>query len=228
MKLTKFCAFSAAILAVSLAFADAANVRYVFSTVGPDKYADGTTVLDGERYALVAVPKGQEFGGFNADCTAAREGDKVLTLAPFAEGGRLTPTLFQADEVDAEGKDLKVFLLDTRTSVTTVPGRDTPVSKLVLNGAVEITDASVAASTGTAAITGDSSLINPTIEDFEIEGDKAKITVGNVRPGLTYKVQSGLDRSGLIGNPEISSNADGTITLTVDKDEAAFFSVTAQ
>ena len=227
MKLTKFCAFSTAILAASLAFADAANVCYFFETTGPDCYADGNPVLDGERYALVAVPKGQDFGGFNADCTATREGDKVLTIAPFAKGGRLTPTLFQADAADAEGKDLKVFLLDTRTSATTVPDRDTPVSGLVLNGAVEITDASVAASTGTAAITGDSSLINPTIEDFGIEGDKAVITVGNVRPGLNYRVLGGLKRDTPL-EPEVSKNPDGTITIKVDKDGAAFFSVTAQ
>lgn len=227
MKLTKFCAFSTAILAASLAFADAENVYMLFSTVGPDKYADGITVLDGERYALVAVPKGQDFGGFNADCTATREGDKVLTIAPFAKGGRLTLTLFQADKADATGKDLKVFLLDTRTSKYSVPAFETPASDLVLNGAVEITDASVEAKAGVVAITGNSSLINPTIEDFEIDGDKAKITVGNVRPGLNYQVQCGLDRSGTIEH-ETTVNDDGTITLTVDKDEAAFFSVTAQ
>ena len=42
--------------AVGLAFAATAAIDdalLTFSTVGPDKYSDGTTVLDGECYALV-------------------------------------------------------------------------------------------------------------------------------------------------------------------------------
>lgn len=226
MKFTKFCAFSAIALMASFAFADAANVCIFFSTQGPDTYADGSTVVNGERYALVSVPKGQEFGGFNADCTATLASDKVLTVAPFAKGGRLPPTLFQADAADAAGKDLKVFLLDTRTSATSVPPANTPVAELVLNGAVEIVDSSVSASTTSSMLTGDTTAISPTIEDFAVEGQQAVITIANVRPGLNYQVMGGLNRdSGLA--TEVSNNTDGTITLKVDKDSAAFFSIRA-
>ena len=226
MKFMKFFAFSAIAMMASFAFADAANKCVFFSTVGPDTYADGSTVVNGERYALVATPAGQEFGGFNADCTAAREGDKVLTIAPFAKGGRLPPTLFQADAADAAGKDLKVFLLDTRTSATTVPPANTPVAELVLNGAVEIVDPSISVSTTSSMLTGDTSAINPTIEDFAVEGNQAVITIANVRPGLNYQVMGGLNRdSGLA--TEVSNNTDGTITLKVDKNGSAFFSIRA-
>ena len=226
MKVTKFCTFSAIALMASFAFADAANVCIFFSTQGPDTYADGSRVVNGERYALVSVPKGQEFGGFNADGTATLARDKVLTVAPFAKGGRLPPTLFQADAADASGKDLKVFLLDTRTSATSVPPASTPVSELVLNGATEIKDSSVAASTSSSMLTGDTSAISPAITDFAVEGDQAVITVDNVRPGLNYRVLGGLNRDAEL-KTEVSNNPDGTITLKVDKDGAAFFSIRA-
>lgn len=227
MKFMKFCALSAISLMASFAFADAANVCIFFSTQGPDTYADGTEVLDGERYALVAVLAGQEFGGFNANGTATLASDKVLTVAPFAKGGRLPPTLFQADAADASGKDLKVFLLDTRTSATSVPPASTPVSDLVLNGATEIKDSSVSASTSSSMMTGDTSAISPAITDFAIVGNQAVITVDNVRPGLNYRVLGGLNRDAELTTTEVSNNPDGTITLKVDKDGAAVFSIRA-
>jgi len=226
MKMAKFCACIAAGLVSTLALADAANWYVFFETKGPDKYADGYTVEDGERYALVAT-KNAEFGGFNANGTAAVEGDKVLTIAPFAKGGRLTPTLFQADAADVDGMTTSVWLLDTRRPDGTVPDIETKVGELVLNGAVEVKDATMSVTTGVASLTGDTGMINPTIEDFAIEGDTAKITVGNVRKGMNYKVQSGLDRAGRI-EPSVEPNDDGTITLTVDKDGASFFSVVAE
>lgn len=227
MKMAKFCACIAAGLVSTLALADAANVRVIFATKGPDKYADGTTVLNGERYALVAT-KNAEFGGFTINGTAAVEGDKVLTIAPFALDGRLPPTLFQADAADVEGMTTSVWLLDTRTAKGVVPDSSTKVSELVLNGAVEIKDATMAATASSSALTGDTSMINPTIEGFAVEGDDALITIGNVQPCLAYRVRRGLNREGLTEVPEVIENTDGTITLKVNADEADFFSVTAQ
>ena len=229
MKMAKVCACIAAGLVSTLALADAANYRMIFATKGPDRYADGTVVLNGERYALVATPKGRTFGGFNLNCTAAVAGDKVLTIAPFALDGRLTPTLFQADAVDVKDMDTSVWLLDTRTSKTEVPGFDTKVGELRLNGAVEITDATVAAVASSFALTGDTSMINPTIEGFAVEGGNALITIGNVQPCLAYRVRRGLNRDeGLTEVPEVTDNEDGTVTLKVSIEESDFFSVPAQ
>ena len=42
-----------ALLASVCAFGAIDDTIIVIETQGPDKYADGTTVLDGERYAIV-------------------------------------------------------------------------------------------------------------------------------------------------------------------------------
>ena len=230
MKIAKVCACIAAGLVSTLALADAANVCVLFETTGPDCYADGSQVLNGERYAFVATPKGRTFGGFNLDCTAVVAGDKVLTIAPFAKDGRLPLTLFQADATDLnlDTMDWSVWLLDTRTSKTEVPGFSTKVSELRLNGAVEIKDATMSASVSASALTGDTSMINPTIKDFAVEGGNALITIGNVQPCLAYRVRRGLNREGLTEVPEVTENGDGTVTLKVSIEESDFFSVTAQ
>ena len=98
-------------------FAGMGDALLSFSTQGPDKYADGTTVLDGERYALVWTADGAEFGGFKADGTLVSENDRVVILASLAKDGHCPPTLFQVSEatVDAlQGGTYGVYLLDTR------------------------------------------------------------------------------------------------------------------
>ncbi|MBQ4198785.1 MAG: hypothetical protein II649_02765, partial [Kiritimatiellae bacterium] len=49
-----------------------------FSTVGPDKYADGKTVMDGECYALVWTKDGATFGGIDASGKAIADTDEVV------------------------------------------------------------------------------------------------------------------------------------------------------
>ena len=46
--------FTMVVAAFGAAFGAANDTILVFSTKGPDTYADGTSVLDGERYALVS------------------------------------------------------------------------------------------------------------------------------------------------------------------------------
>ena len=88
-----------------------------FSTPGPDCYADGTLVADGECYALVWSPKGATFAGFNADGTAISAADRVILAAPLALDGKCQDSLFQipADEyAELEGGEWAVCLVDTR------------------------------------------------------------------------------------------------------------------
>lgn len=236
MKLTKFCAFSVAVLAASLAFADADNILVAFSTVGPDKYADGATVLDGERYALVW--SATQFGGFNADGTAAVAGDKVLKVAPFARNGRCIPTLFQTARSNVPvGGTLSVYLMDTRVSKTALS------STLQVSGAVEVKDYTVdlgsnmaaqkvggadktSAQTSSAALTGDTTAINPVIADIKVLDDSVAISVENLRPGLTYSVKGGLDRANSIKHELVATETE--TNFIVDKDAATFFSITAE
>ena len=88
-----------------------------FSTLGPDCYADGTIVRDGECYALVWSPKGSTFAGFNADGTTVSSADRVVLVAPLAVNGRCRDSLFQisAEEyAELAGGVWAVCLVDTR------------------------------------------------------------------------------------------------------------------
>lgn len=105
--------FSAILLANNVA-----DTRISFYTEGPDRYSDGTVVLDGESYALVWSKDGQ-FDGFTASGRSVDAQDKVLLIAPIAKGGRCPSVLFQVPVAQAEelaGGEYAVYLLDTRIS----------------------------------------------------------------------------------------------------------------
>ena len=114
-------------MVVVLAFAVLPNVSLAsnqdkiarFSTPGPDCYADGTLVADGECYALVWSPKGSVFAGFNADGTAISSADRVVLAGALAKDGRCRDVIFQipaAEYTELEGGEWAVCLVDTRTA----------------------------------------------------------------------------------------------------------------
>ena len=109
-------------MAVGLTSFAAQNDKLItFSTPGPDRYADGSTVVDGECYALVWVKDGATFGGFNFDGTVCDTANNALAMiAACAEDGRCPGFLFQVPAADVEGKyaggSFSVYLLDTRDS----------------------------------------------------------------------------------------------------------------
>ena len=67
-------------LAATAAFAGMNNVLVSFSTVGPDCYADGATVLDGECSALVWTPYPMQ--SFTAEAEANPAVFPYTTLMP--------------------------------------------------------------------------------------------------------------------------------------------------
>ena len=203
--------------AVGLAFAATAAIDdalLAFSTVGPDKYADGTTVLDGECYALVWTKNGATFGGIAADGTAVAETDKIVLLAPVAKDGRCPNVLFQIDSAKADelaDGTYGVYLLDTRvvSNGTTKPAGIKNGKLSLVNGyglATKATKAGKATAGGvTTAEEKDSEggqlvaagaaapkdLPQPKITSIKIEGDYVKLTVQNL-PGF-MRVSSGAD-----------------------------------
>lgn len=203
--------------AAGLAFAATAAIDdalLAFSTVGPDKYADGTTVLDGECYALVWTKNGATFGGIAADGTAVAETDKIVLLAPVAKDGRCPNVLFQIDSAKADelaDGTYGVYLLDTRvvSNGTTKPAGIKNGKLSLVNGyglATKATKAGKATAGGvTTAEEKDSEggqvvaagaaapkdLPQPKITSIKIEGDYVKLTVQNL-PGF-MRVSSGAD-----------------------------------
>ena len=121
-----------------------------FSSSGPDRYADGAIVPDGECYALVWSPAGKAFSGFNADGTASSSSDRVVLAGPLALDGRCRDSIFQVPEATyaaLEGGNWAVCLVDTRRA-NGVPagvkdGKPVRVNRWgLVNGGVSIEPAS--------------------------------------------------------------------------------------
>ena len=200
-------------------FAGMNNVVVQFSTVGPDKYADGTTVMDGECYALVWTPTGSEFQGINDKGEAAGDSEVVLK-APFAKGGHCPNIQFQVDEGYAndhyKGGTWGVYLLDTRVFAT-------EIKKVVVDGKeieqtqVKIADGKkVATGVGSTTISGYGAVLSdvkpslspagskagivqsipagiqpPTIKDFKVVDGMAYLFLENTSPNASYGVAAG-------------------------------------
>ena len=105
------------LLMTAVAFSGMDDKVLRFSTSGPDRYADGSIVADGECYALVWSPKGTAFAGFNADGTAVSANDRVVLAAPLAQNGKCRDAIFQvpaAEYAALAGGEWAVCLVDTR------------------------------------------------------------------------------------------------------------------
>ena len=239
--------------AVGLAFTASAAINdalLAFSTVGPDKYADGTTVLDGECYALVWTKNGATFGGIAADGTAVAETDKIVLLAPVAKDGRCPNVLFQIDSAKADelaDGTYGVYLLDTRvvSNGTTKPAGIKNGKLSLVNGyglATKATKAGKAMAGGvTTAEEKDSEggqvvaagaaapkdLPQPKITSIKIEGDYVKLTVQNM-PGF-MRVSSGTTASAddTQGAAQATDGKGGEVILYAPKTAGAsgFFKV---
>ena len=81
-------------MAVFAANAAQNDLLISFSTKGPDTYADGTTVMDGECYALVWIPEGASGAAIASDGTAA-DGAKIVLVAPIAKNGRCPNVVYR-------------------------------------------------------------------------------------------------------------------------------------
>ena len=124
-----------------------------FSTTGPDRYADGSIVADGECYALVWSPSGFAFSGFNADGTTASLRDRVVIAGPLAQNGKCRDAVFQIPAKvyeSLEGGVWSVCLVDTRNMygvpVGVRDGKPLRVNRWgIISGNVNITEAGASA-----------------------------------------------------------------------------------
>lgn len=245
MKFSKLC-LSAVVCAFALgAFADAANVLVSFSTVGPDTYADKSTVLDGEWYALVWSKDGT-FEGIGIDGKAVDPNDDVVMMAPLAKDGRCPYTIFQIDSKSVKAHDdgiYAVLLLDTRNASRTAVSAKNSKTGLpkMLNGTLATASyaAAAAAAGGATAKTAageatwtasavPADIPQPKIIAFNPNGAQVEITVGGMVPGVQYNVRMG-KRIGKLDDfalqvPQTSDNP----TFRINKGDARFFQVTRQ
>lgn len=182
----------AIVLAMTIpALAAQDDMRLTFKTKGPDAYKDGTRVLDNEFYALVWVADGAPFGGFNADGTlAAKTGNEIVALVPFAEGGRLPLTVKQIASADAaryNGGSFRILALDTRQasgalSAPRVDANGRPIPSRV-NGYSEIYAMAPIAAAYAAALEIDSPIQISAVSAIPEGTPKPVITDAKVRRG---------------------------------------------
>ena len=178
-----------------------------FSSPGPDRYADGTIVPDGECYALVWSPAGKTFSGFNADGTAASALDRVVLAGPLALNGKCRDSLFQipADTYTAlNGGEWAVCLVDTRR-MNGVPagvkdGKPLRVNRWgIVNGGVSVKPASALPLAAPAALAkGAKGALGTTSGGGVCASKLSKVPEGAPRPTITTM-----------------DMADGIVTLSV-------------
>lgn len=219
------------------------NSIIIFSTKGPDTYADGSTVLDKECYALVWDTVTEPFS-IAAD--GSTTGGDIVLVAPFAKNGRC-PTMFfevDADLVEAKyskGGSWKVYLLDTRRfgadGTTLAPLKDGKPT--LVNAAGVVGDASVTLSSGApssvfvepATATATESALpagfdkQPKIAGIDVVGEQVFVTVENTVPYLAYDLSEGGTPEAVttkVNDPRTGGD-DGTVVLVAPKKEGGSF-----
>ena len=167
----------AAVSAASALFAAGVpNERVVnFSTKGPDRYADGSTVADGECYALVWSADGV-FEGIGADGKAKGAGDKVVYIGAFAEDGRCPLVSFRLAEGAYEGGRFALWLLDTRVFDNGVVTKVGKKSGVVTSAAPAVEGSVAVVATGTPQTAegpaGGVAAVQPTVDRADVPAPK--------------------------------------------------------
>ena len=216
-----------------------------FASTGPDKYADGTPVLDGEVYALVWTKAGATFAGFNAKGKVVdAENSKLVSAAAVATKQHCPTVMYM---LTGENSDLattgsfSVYLFDTRVKAadgtTTVGGvtegevkainATTAVAETVQNGVkTKVVEGVAAEGYVQTAVPADAP--NPRITAVDVVGGQVIVKVADTVPYLQYGISAGktpskLDQTDLVDGV---NGTDGVLTLIVDDPaENRFFKV---
>ena len=254
----KTIAFLAVGLCAGTLLAGMNNVVIQFSTVGPDKYADGTTVMDGECYALVWTPTGSEFQGINDKGEAVGD-SKVAVKAPIATGGKCPNVQFQIDETYADvnypGGTWGVYLLDTRKFATeevtvTVDGKEVTQTQIKVDAAgrklatgvggavsgygqvVANVGRSLSSAGAKAGIVQSipAGIQPPTIKDFKVVNGMAYLYLKDTSSAVSYGVAAGQDPGTLkpVSQQPVQGGGNETIIITPATGAAGFFSPVIQ
>jgi hypothetical protein len=233
---------------VAVAFANSvSDARLSFSTKGPDRYADGSVVMDGECYALVWSQDGN-FDGFAANGECIDPEDQIVLIAPIAKNGCCPPVLFQIPKAEAEelaGGEYAVYLLDTRiASGESVRPRGTVNGKLALMNGYGATSANLAVGALNSAKVGETSedkaegqiasvlaaapadCAQPRIKAMRIEGDNVFLTVENLKGFMRVSSGSDVSASDAATAAVETNGGDEDVTLVTRKPgDSGFFKV---
>ena len=192
------------ILSASVALAAYTDTTYVFSTKGPDTYADGTQVVQGERYALVW--SADQFAGIKADGSLVNPEDEILGIFSLAtaEGNCPLSAFGVPAQTVKKGGNISLWVLDTRVfdaegkvtlapvngkTVKAVAGAVKTAADIVVKGAGTKSSFGQASKTAQTALPADAP--TPRIKNFRVEGGWAYVTLENTASYLTFDLSAG-------------------------------------
>ena len=208
------------------------------STLGPDRYADGTQVVDGEVYALVYTKRGASFSGFQADGTLVDPvSSEIALLLPMARNGRCNPTLCVLPKTFVSRRSTgawELVLWDTRRADGVPAGvsADGILSRVKSWGATashvdfgvsSFSFQSVASplarpsgeSDGCGVVASERSVLPPDvlpprITGMSLEGNTVSLKVADTRPYLTYNLKGAAELGALSSTRVAHAKKDGT------------------
>ena len=243
MKKMKWAMVLAAQLSLGV-YADGESVLVGYSSRGPDRYADGSPVQDGECYALVCTRPGASFGGFNMDGSLANpQNDDLAAVAPSAKNGRCRPVAFVLPkEYRTKHKDDAwcVYLVDTRGAAGRPVGLkdgvlarancfSRPDAKVSFDGGPARMQAlGVPAAGGLCAdvLAERGETPNPVITGVAVKDGKLEVQVANTVGWVTYDLagarQPDAPKAPVADRP-LDGDAARPIVLTTAADEKAKF-----
>lgn len=194
------------LLASMVSFGEADLKFVTLKSEGPDKYADGTVVKDGERYAVVYTAD-PALVTFAADGQVT--GGTLILTSRIAKNGGCPETSFQLGSgvtAGCTGGEYTLFLLDTRLADGTIAA--------AVNGKVPLVNGYGPVTGG--VVTVSESLVpegtpEPTFTGIEVGDEWVTLTLENTVPYLQYTVDGAEEAAnGKAGEP---------ITLKVRKEE---------
>ena len=231
-----------AAVASGAVLADQGSILATFSTKGPDCYADGTVVKDGESYALVWTLTNAVFKGISVDGKAvgSQDDNRVLCIAPLAKGGRCPDVVVEVPAVLADryagAGTFSLHLLDTRRADGTPGGVSAGVNgygaaeSFKLSASEQLQGATSAnASLAENATVLPASIPQPKIKSIEVKDGVVRLTVERTSKLVRYGVSSGDTPANLKSDADFApqdGNDAGDIVITAPaKGTSGFFSV---
>ena len=221
------------------------NILATFSTKGPDRYADGTVVKDGECYALVWTKTGATFAGITVTGEAAGDQDlnRVLCVAPLAKDGHCREVVVEVNTVVADqyagAGTFSLHLLDTRKADGTPGGLEAGVNgygtaqefSLAAKSAADGVQAGIATNAALAATATilPASIPQPKIKSIEVKDGIVRLTVERTSRLMRYGVSSGATPTGLAADSDFApKDGDDLGDIVIEapaKGSSGFFSV---
>lgn len=209
---------SLVLLMIPSVSAASGDVLLSFSTKGPDCYADGSSVLEGELYALVWIRNGCTFSGIDMNGQAVNLDDNAVVAAvPRAQysrrhGGMRCPrTVFQlraSAQAAYAGGSFALAVLDTRVSdgkggfvpsgrLSDVKGWgliENSTVKSVSSGCAMVSNAGGergGATTTASAVPAGEEIPQPRITGIKVENGYVRLTVKGTSARVLYNVAAG-------------------------------------